>query len=218
MPKLDWRARMDGFSRVMKMVHLAGRYDQVKEDQIKADLLRVGRRAYEDELNMQAKHAGCGGRSAHLTNGPILSQLNDIYVEHAASIVNTFNYDLAAQVAQIRQDVPRANRYTYSKRLQDWEQVRAELKDPVISQMTDSVARSLAQQHFVDHNGYGGTAELVPKPAVCPVCIGWVARGVVPLRVAQNHPPPYHIRCPHKWLTKPDKRTPEECEILWMGE
>jgi hypothetical protein len=216
--KLDWQAKVDGFSDVMKLVHLAMRRDPIDRDAVKADLLRMGRRAYESELMAQARRAGCPGPSAQLSNGPILSELNEVYEEHADSIVNTYNYDLTAQIQQIRQDVPRANRFTYANRLQRWDETRKDLKKPVIGQMTESVARTLAQQHFYQYNGYGGTAELQPKTAVCPVCQGWIDRGIVPLKVAENHPPPYHIRCPHSWYTTPDQRTPEECRLLWMGE
>jgi len=48
--------------------------------------------------------------------------------------------------------------------------------------------------------------------------VGWINRGDVPLRVATNNPPPYHLRCPHYWVTRHDKVAPEDCPLLWMGE
>jgi len=215
---LDWRARMEEFSPVMKLVHLAMRKDDVDEDETRTKLLKEGRRLFEDELTMQAARGGCPGRRGLLRNGPILTELNNVYTDHAKSITNTYNYDLAAQIAQIRQDVPTANRHVYAKRLRRWDEQRAELKTPVISQMTEAVARSLAQEAFYDHNGMSGYAELMPKTAVCPVCQGWINRGHVPLNVAMGHPPPYHIRCPHFWQTRPGQRTEDECRLLWMGE
>jgi len=219
MATLDWRAAIDGFSRVMKLVHLAARYDMVDEGQIAAQLQVKGRIAYESELMIQAQRAGCPGRSAHLTNPAILAQLGEIYTAHAKSIVNTYNYDLATQIKVVRMAVPRANRFTYAKRIRDWDGARAQLKNPVISGVTDGVARSLAQEHFHAKNDTEGYAILKPIPAVCPVCQGWVARGKVPLDEALAHPPPYHPRCPHLWEIHTDKnRTPEECQLLWMGE
>ena len=218
MAPLDWRAALEGFSRVMKLVQLAARKDMVDEETIRSQLLKQGRLAYENELMLQAQRVGCPGRRPQLTNGPILSELNGIFDEHAKSIVNTYNYDLVAQIQVVRANVPRANRHTYAKRLRLWDSMRAELKDPVISQVTENVARSLAQEHFYIFNGHDGAAVLKPVTAVCPVCQGWIERGEVPMAEAMNHPPPYHVRCPHLWETHPDKRTQGQCEILWMGE
>jgi len=214
----DWQAVVNESSNVMKLVHLAARYDVVDEGQIRADLLTQGRAAYQDELTVQAATVGCPGRTGQLSNGPILSELNDIYIQHAASIVSTYNYDLAMQIAHVREETPRANRHTYAARLRDWDTNRASFKQPQIAQMTEAVARALAQQHFHQHNGQTGVAVLEPTVAVCPVCIGWIARGEVPLPVALNSPPPYHINCPHYWNTQPQQRSAESCELLWMGE
>jgi hypothetical protein len=215
---LDWQSVVAGMTPVQKMVHLAMREDQVDEDRIRSELLKSGRRAFESELTIQAARVGCPGRSGQLRNGPILSELNEIYAEHAKSIVNTYNWDLAGQILEIAFDVPRANRHTYSARLQRWDRIRGQFKGDQIGQMTEAVARSLAQQHFYQQNGaMGGTARLEPTAAVCPVCIGWVARGEVPLNVALSHPPPYHNSCPHAWVVSAGKRTEEECKLLWMG-
>jgi hypothetical protein len=92
-------------------------------------------------------------------------------------------------------------------------------KDLQIAQYTDQTARAMAQQDFYRFNGgMLGMAKLEPRPAVCPVCQGWIARGLVPLRVALNAPPPYHVNCPHFWDIRPNKVTREECPLLWMGE
>ena len=63
-----------------------------------------------------------------------------------------------------------------------------------------------------------GYAVLEPRTAVCPVCQGWIERGEVPLRVAMNHPPPYHFRCPHLFVTYPELVAQDDCPLLWMGE
>ena len=65
MPR-DWQSVVGGMTEVQKLVHLAMRRDAVDEDGIRADLLKVRRRAYESELTIQARRVGCEGRSGHL--------------------------------------------------------------------------------------------------------------------------------------------------------
>jgi hypothetical protein len=206
-------------TNVQQLVHLAYRKDPIDEDLLRAERLTQRRRAYEDELTIQAARVGCPGRVGRLGNNAILNELNDMSNADAASIVNTFNYDLARAIIQIGEDVPTANRYVYSSRLQDWEAARSEWKDKDITQYTESSARALAQQDFYQYNGgIMGYAVLEPGTAACPVCQGWIERGEVPLHEAQNHPPPYHTKCPHRWRTVPDRIAAEECPLLWMGE
>jgi len=217
MPR-DWRAVVDGMTNVQKLVHLAMRQDPVDEENIRGSLLRARRLAYEDELTAQAIIVGCTGRTGRLTNGDILSGLNNDSRRDAASIVNTYNYDLAIAILNIAAEVPAANRYVYASRLQGWESARASWKNAQIALNTELTARSGAQQDFYRFNNIGGSATLQPTRAVCPICQGWIARGEVPVRVAQANPPPYHVNCPHLWATDPEKIAPDECADLWMGQ
>jgi hypothetical protein len=203
---------------VQKLVHLMMRMVDSDRDTMRAELQKQRIRAYEDELTIQAGRVGCGGRRGRLVNGPALSDLNDMSITDAASIVNTYNYDLAAAILAIASDTPTANRNTYVKRLGAWEAKRREWKRGQIAQFTENSARSQAQQDFYRLNNIGGVAELQPESAECPVCQGWVQRGEVPLRVAENNPPPYHQNCPHSWACNPDKVAKDECRDLWMGE
>jgi len=216
MPR-EWQPIVDGMSNVMKMVHLAIRNDTFDIEAARVELLRLRRVSYEDELTKQAALVGCKGRRGRLSNGAILSKLNDMSQQDAQSIANTFNYDAAGAIVAIRSDVPTANRHVYAYRLRKWDKKRSEWKTPQIEQYTDSSARSLAQQHFYAYNDVQGTAILEPRTAVCPVCVGWVARGEVPLPVAMANPPPYHVNCPHSWVTFPNHVPKTECPQLWMG-
>ena len=218
-PGRDWHGLVDAMTNVQKMVHLAMRYDIIDQERIRGELLRARRLAYEDELNIQAANVGCAGRKARLGNGPILSALNGMSERDAASIVNTYNYDLAIAIRNISIEVPRANRYTYAARLRTWEAARSKWKTPQIEQFTELTARSLAQVDFYKYNGeLMGIARLEPRSAVCPICQGWIDRGGVPVRVAINKPPPYHVRCPHAWNITPKRVPRSECPFLWMGE
>ncbi len=191
MPR-DWQAVVADMRPVKKLVHLAMRYTVDDSERLRIELLRIRRRAYEDELSIQAARVGCPGRRGSLQNNASLTALNDASKTDAGSVVNTYNYDLAGAIINIATETPTANRRTYAQRLAAWDAKRSEWKTPQIAQYAENSARSLAQQDFYRFNNVLGLAELRPVAAVCPVCIGWIARGEVPLRVAENNPPPYH--------------------------
>ena len=215
----DWQTAVDGLSNVQKLVHLAARNDAVDEERYRADLLRVRRRAYEDELTIQAARVGCPGQRGRLGNNASLKALADASAQDAQSIVNTYNYDLAAAVRNLGREVRTANRHTYAKRLGEWDAKRAAWKAGQITQYADSSARALAQQDFYRFNAAVlGIAEMQPKQAQCPVCQGWISRGAITLREALNNPPPYHPSCPHYWVTRPERVAASECPRLWMGQ
>lgn len=215
---LNWEPLVNGMTNVQKMVHLAMRYDSYDADRIRVELLRQRRLCYEQELTDQAARLGCPGRVGRLGNGDILSELNDTSREDGQSIANTYNYDLAIAIQNIGVEHPRANRTVYAAQLRQWEQARAKYKNPQIQQYTEVSARSRAQQDFYTYNVATGYALLVPEQAVCPVCLGWLDRGPVPLYVAEADPPPYHANCPHRWKVIPGKVSEEECALLWMGQ
>lgn len=214
----DWQGRVDDLPNVGKLVHLAMRMTEDDVTRMTGELTKQRRLVYEDEITIQAERVGCGGRRGRLTTGPSLSALREQSQKDATSIVNTYNYDLAMAVEHIRSQVPTANRHVYAKRLQEWEQTRAAWKKGQIEQFTTGTARALAQQDFYRFNNLEGYANLEPTEAVCPVCIGWVKKGDVDLREAQNHPPPYHVNCPHIWATYPGKVPKRECPNLWVGD
>jgi hypothetical protein len=214
----DWRVIVAAMLLLYRLLHQATRQEEEYTKSLQAELLSERIRFYEDELTSQAARVGCPNRRGHLTNQAIIDQLNELSRRDAESIANTYNRDLAATIARIGKDAPGAGRAEFRKRLAAWEEKRASWKNPQIALYTEMSARSLAQQHFYERNHITGTAVLRPERAVCPVCIGWVLRGKVPLEEAEKHPAPYHVNCPHYWLTMPDKITPEECAGLWMGE
>ena len=209
-------AKVNELSNVGQLAYDMMRMDGFDEDEIRVMLFRIQRRAYEQELEIQARLVECPSARANLRNGPILSVLGEQAKSSAVSIVRTYNWDLASAIEKIRSETPSANRRTYAKRLKDWEAKRADWKDPQIELMAEMSARSRAQSDFYQYNGSFGFARLYPRTAVCPVCLGWIRRDKVPLRVATASPPPYHPNCPHYWVVKPDAF--EDCDILWMGE
>lgn len=224
--QLDWQSlvQSEAFSNVMRLVHLAMRLDSFDEDRIRSELLKARRRAYENELTIQARRVGCPSRSGRLGNNESLTALNEDSKADAVSIVNTYNFDLAVAILNIRTEVPTANRNTYVRRLRDWEEKRNAWKSEQIALNTEATARVRAQQDFYRFNaidaitGVDGIAVLSPGQAAEPICQGWINRGAVPLSEALNNPPPYHPNCPHVWQITPGEVEEFECEELWMGE
>ena len=219
----SWQSVVEGLSDVGKLVHLAMRQDDLDQDRLRGELLRERRRYYEAELTAQAARVGCPGRVGRLTNGYVLSLLKEASQQDAESIVNTYNYDLAVAVAHVQAEAPTADRRAYAKRLRAWESKRTAWKNSQVAQQAEISARALAQQDFYQRNvNVGqllpvGVATLQPTTAVCPVCQGWINRGIVPLPVALVHPPPYHQNCPHFWNILPGVVSLEQCRLLWMG-
>jgi len=203
-------------SAVGQLVYDAMAMGTSETESLRVEILRQRRRIYEDELNLQAANVGCPGRSARVGNGPVLTELNEMSASDAQSIVNTFNYDMAIAIANIRQTTPTANRVTYRARLRKWMAKRAGWKNNQIAIWTENSTRARAQQDFYRMNGTLGAATLLPQKAICPVCQGWINRGEVPLQVAINNPAPYHNNCPHLWDINPEKAA--NCALLWMGE
>lgn len=214
----NWQnvVQADSFSNIQRLIHLAVRYDKTQQDAIRTELTKARQRSYNDELSIQARRAGCE-RQGELSGGSILKQLNQQSKEDATSIANTYNLDLAQAIIRIRNDTPNANRNVYAARLREWETARAVGKAPQIAQWAEATARSKAQQDFYKNNAIEGVAELQPTTAVCPVCAGFIARGLVPMKVAQHSPPPFHINCPHAWLTRPEKVDRQDCDSVWVG-
>lgn len=216
--RAKWQAVVDNMTKVQKMVHLAKRYAIDEIATIKAMLLRMYRRAYEAELTIQARHVGCD-KQGSLTNENILADLDTQARDASEDIANTYNYDLALAIGKISSENRYANRHYYAKHLRAWEQARNTWKIPQVQRHEANSARSTAMGVFYERNQpLLGIAELWPKRAVCPVCQGWINRGVVVLRIALHSPPPYHVGCPHLWHTRPNKIARELCKDLWVGQ
>ena len=211
----NWQTLVNQMSDVQKLVHLAMRQTADDEQSMASELTKIRQRVYNDELSIQARRSGCVTQRGRLTAGPELSVLSNQSKDDAKSIVNTYNHDLAASIINIKKQTPTANRNTYISRLQDWELARQSHKAPAIAEYTEVTARAQAQQDFYRLNNLGGFAKLMPRTAVCPICQGWINRGKVPMKIAQNNPPPYHLKCPHLWETEPERV--DDCRELWVG-
>lgn len=212
----QWEPIVAEFSRVMKMVHLALRRDAIDITSIANDLFKQKRQAYEDGLTAQAANAGCAGRKGVMPNDK-LTQARDEANQEAAGIANTFNYDLAIAIRFIKSEVPKANRWTYVKRLRDWEETRDGWKSSQIALWNQTKWANIAFQDFLAHNPNlnNGYAILQPKRTVCEFCQYWAKKGRVPMLEAVRVEFPAHVNCPHYWETHYKGKI--NCEELWMG-
>lgn len=216
MPPRQWEPLVAEFSDVMKLVHLAMRRDATDIASIANELFKEKRQAYEDGLTAQAANAGCAGRKGVMPND-ILTMAHDEANSEAASIANTYNYDLAVAIRHIRTETPSANRHLYAKRLLEWEAVRDEWKSQQIALWNQTKWTNIAFQDFLAHNPQlkNGYAILQSKRTVCKICQYWASRGKVPLAEASRIEFPAHINCPHYWETHYKGKV--NCEELWMG-
>lgn len=216
----DWQAETDKLTNIGKLVHLAARMDQVDVENIRAQLVKQRRRAYEHEITLQAQRLGCAGRQGRLSGGPTLAEFNRQSETEAESIVSTYNYDLAIQIQAIRAETPTANRNTYASRLKEWDGARAKWKATQIAQWTEGGARDQAQKDFIQNNGIQneGYVTVEPKVAAEPICEGLIKREAIPMREAVGIKMPVHIGCIHSFVTHPDRIPRAECANLWVGE
>jgi hypothetical protein len=220
MPR-EWQPLVaDNLSNTGKLVHLALRNDAVDAERYRAQLLTTRRRAYEQELSLQAQRVGCNGRQGRLSEGDTLSAFNDESKEEAEAIVASYNYDLAVQIQAIRNETPTANRTTYAKRLAEWDTKRAAWKAKQIAEWTEGRARGQAVKDFMFNNGLEneGYVTVEPQEAAEEICQGLVNRGQIPMREAQNISLPAHINCQHFFVTHPAKVSRSECPDLWTGQ
>ncbi len=199
------------------LVHLAMRMDSVDEQAYTTMIFKSMRTSYEDELTRQAAAIGCPGRVGRLREGQELSELKRIAQEHAASIVRTFNYDLAQAIIAIRIENPRANRNYYAKRLTEWARNRAAWKDKQIALMTVQIGRQRGREAFVLNNPVTGKAYVFPKTAAEHECQHMIDTEPHPLETVYQKPFPFHYNCVHGYKIVYSRIPKGECALLWMG-
>jgi len=190
----NWQAIVDAMPEDRQAIFYAMRQDDIDVARTRAELLRVRRLAFVDELDIQAEITGDEYDPALIEQ--YLAALEQMSAQDAESIINTYNYDLAIAIANIAAGL---GGLAILALLQEWEERRLAWKIQVVGMYTEISARGLAQKAFYFGRQYDGYAMLEPRSAVCPICQGWIDRGRVPIWVAVGNPPPYHPNCPHLW-------------------
>lgn len=209
----DWEDSLGGFSPVMVLVHDTMRLYEEDQNFIYDEILKSRIVEYEDAISDYIAQMGCGGK-AHVTSQKEIEYIKDQSREDAQSILNTHNRDLAKTIRGIKDDVPTANRSTYTSRFRIWNMGRQIWKATQIALHTTLTTRDYALKTFSDHNNLEPNVKLFPRTAKEPICQGWINRGLVNYEVAERNPSPYHLNCVHYW--KPMFRI-GKCEGLWIG-
>lgn len=205
-------------SNVGRLVHLAFRYDTVMQKEISDQLFKSMRQQYEGELTRLAAGSGCN-RVGLLGPGVELTRIRQVANEHAESIVNTFNSDIAREISRIRADTPTANRNTYASRLLNWETQRAQWKDPQIAMMSYQFAAQAAKEDFFSNNLVDAMVIARPRTAAEPECQRLVNLGEQPIEIIYRHPFPLHLNCPHEWVKIRMQQLDQfDCNDLWLGQ
>lgn len=209
-------------TRQQKLVYRACRWGQLKIVILTQALFRIAKRAYMDELEIQARRVGCLGQKASIRWRPTMAKMLRDARRAARSIVGTFNRGLANAILVFGAANPDASFWKYLRHLKRWERARNDWKLKQIQAATESQARADAIREFYERNRLMATATMLPLTAVCPVCQGWLDRieqsGPIPIHIAIVNSPPYHLSCPHRWVTHPIQLSPAECRRLWMGK
>ena len=117
---LDWGPLRDQMNFTQRLAFFVARWGFVKEEQTRTTLLDMRRKAYEDELTIQARHTGCAGRTGRLTNTAITARLNDDSDRDAKSIGNTYNYYLALEIIRAGEGGGRIGPLRYARAIRDW--------------------------------------------------------------------------------------------------
>jgi hypothetical protein len=213
-------------SDVQDLVHLAGRLTADEEKQIADRLFDQSCQVYQAALQEEVNKVGCSGTMAVVpSEGPELSALRERADWAAATVVRTYNDQLAKAIWQIGEDTPTANRHVYASRLfyagDSWDDGYWQLKAVQISQVETMTTISAASADFYQNNDIPTEAALVvPYESVCAICADIVQGN--PYRSAddvfRHYLLPAHLGCPHYVETVPQERlTNDECRDLWAG-
>jgi len=222
----DWQKLLKDFSPVQKLVHLTGRRAADYEAELGKRLFDEARATYRETIQDELGKLGCAGRTAVApAAGPELSAIKDRSNWAAASVANTYNVELAKEIARIGEDTPTANRNVYAYRLfhgTGWDEAYWRDKSTEVAQTESITMVNAAIADFYARNGdmLQPTASVLPLAAVCSICQEMVAGN--PWRsvdeVFRQFDIPPHPACPHYVYAISGRISNEECMLLWAGE
>jgi hypothetical protein len=218
-------AQVEQLTRVQRLVHLAARMTDDDERDLAGHLKRDNVLTYEEALTQLARQHGCHMAEGHLGNNDVRRDIRDAADWSAASVVNTYNYELARAIRSVGEGAPTANRHVYAYRLfhapDSWGRGYAAQKAEQVAQFERWQAINLAIGHFYQFNDVGEEyAEVRPYDTVCPACAEYVAGN--PYRsIAELYRRtilPAHLGCPHYGAAVGGRVASGECEELWLGQ
>lgn len=202
-------------SQLTQTIALLYRMQGADIKSLETSLLESRKRTWLTTLQLLAREHGC-------TNAPRAPRQNDLSMlkymcaEDAKSIAATWNRDVTAQIERIYAENPRANRYTYFRRLEDWSRERDAWKLPQVALVTETTTAEYAREQFRRHNYDGGEKYILEgAPPTCDDCARLYAAGEVDKAFIDHYPCPRHIGCPHFWAPVTVPKVP--CGELWLG-
>lgn len=167
-------------------------------------------------LTSEARAAG-SSKVGQGPSGQDLSELSKIARRDAASIVQTFQRDLAREIDRVYDQSPTATRTDYIQALTVWADDRAQWKDRQIATMNRGNARSYAQQRFNAENEVGESLYLAEGPPPRErICANIMAAGLVNREFVERNPLPAHIGCPHNYAVQVT-RIGVPVNQIWVG-
>jgi len=162
-----------------------------------AVLFTQARADYGAAVAAEARAAGYSIASVNVTDQAVMAALNERSGFAAKSIATTYNKDVRREIARIRAEVPKANRYTYAKRLDAWEKSRASWKAEQIAYTEMGTTINQAQRDFVRMNHLEPRAHVVPDTGQCAYCEELAGQGWMDFWTAEGLGLPAHPGCIH---------------------
>jgi len=183
----------------------------------------------DSTLQDLAVRHGCRANQVDV-GGRVTETVERAAADSAASIVNTYNYDLARAILQIGEATPTANYRTYRTRLlgdtpnsiyaglDNWgSQAGTRKMVQIATTETNTAINMITQQFYRRNSELDGQAFLLPLTAACPICQAGVDGN--PYRsvraVYQAGPWPAHPECVH--YPKVQTAQAGDCSEMWLG-
>lgn len=203
-------------TQLTQTISLLYRMTDSDRRQLSEHLLNARKAAWSTAIRAVAAEHGCNQAQPSAPRREDLAELKRQSDEDAASIVETWNRDVMAQVEKLYAANVRGNRTYYTSNLERWDAERQAWKLPQIALNTDTVTTAYARRQFYAANGLRGAQWIFTgAPPTCLQCVELFAAGVVDQAFVDAHPAPAHINCPHQW--KPVQPERIDCGEMWVG-
>jgi len=182
-----------------------------------AVLFTQARADYGAAVAAEARAAGYSIASVNVTDQAVMTALNERSGFAAKSIATTYNKDVRQEIARIRAEVPKANRWTYAKRLDAWEKNRASWKAEQIAYTEMGTTIQQAKMDFMRQNHLEPNGRVVPDTAQCGYCEELAGMGWMSFAEIEGLGLPAHVGCIHSAEFSYEGMTMPGIGDLWLG-
>lgn len=202
---------------VQRMVAMVFDYHRSDIDALQQVLFEQARRDYGIAIAAEARAAGYEVANVRVLDRRVLTELNQRSRFAAESIAATHNRDLRGQIGRIAAETPKANRWVYASRLEQWEKSRVAWKSSQIATTELGETMQRAKTDFATANAVGAKARVMPLTAACPACAEMVGHGWMDLSEAMMYPLPLHVGCVHYLEIEYGRAGMPPLEELWLA-